>query len=226
MADKKQNQPDPKGMSDQERFNKQVEAAQKARSAQATAKDWKEKAMKCMDGKERRKMLQNAYDHEVEAHGHSKYAKRLQSGTWQGGAAGMGIGAGVGAGLGTVVGTLVGGLVSVPTTAVGTLTGIAVGGIHGPFFHLDNHKKTNEQMNEEVMDEAKKLDAAVEEGAKEPVPPKFDDESGSVAEKRRPKKLDNRSGSQVDVSADVPKERKKPRKLEVRSKAVEQGTAA
>lgn len=139
----------------------------------------------------------------------------------------MGIGAGVGAGLGTVVGTLVGGIASIPTTALGTLTGIAVGGIHGPFFHLDDHKKTNEQLNEEVMDEAKKLDAAVEEGAKEPVPPKFEnEETGSAAEKRRPRKLDNRSGSQVDVTANMPPERKKPRKIEVRSKAVDQQAAA
>ena len=193
---KKEDDVDPKSMPDAERFKKQVEAAQKARAAQAAAASWKEKAMKCMDSKERAKMLQNAYDREVEAHGHSKFAKRLQSGPWQGGAAGAGIGAGVAAGLGTVVGTLVGGLVSVPTAALGGLTGIAVGAAHGPFFHFDNHKKSNAQLNEEVMDEANKLDAAVEQGvAHEPVPP--------------PKLEDGAAGP--------PKERKKPRKLEVRS---------
>jgi hypothetical protein len=50
-----------------------------------------------------------------------KVANRLQSGMWQGGAAGAGIGAGVGAGLGTVVGSLVGGVVGIPTTGLGLL---------------------------------------------------------------------------------------------------------
>lgn len=223
MADKtQQDTPDPSKMTDQERFNNQVSAAQKARSAQQAAKGWKDKAAACLDPKERYKMLQNAYDHEVEAHGHSKYARRLQSGPWQGGAAGAGIGAGVGAGLGTIVGTLVGGLVSVPTAAVGTLTGIAVGGIHGPFFHLDNHKKSDEQKNQEVMDEAQKLDQAVEEGQREPVPPKQEGEGGT--ERRKPRKLDNRSGSmsggsgiEVPQAQAAPAERKKPRKIQVRS---------
>ena len=192
------NEEDPSKMSDQERFQKQVAAAQKARSAQKAAADWKEKAMKCLDKKERYKMLQNAYDREVEAHGHSKYAKRLQSGTWQGGAAGAGIGAGVGAGLGTIVGTLVGGIVTIPTAAVGTLTGIAVGGIHGPWFDFEDHKKSNAQRNEEVLDEARKLDDAVEAGAaREPVPPPKYEEGkgpGDVKERKKPRKLEVRSG--------------------------------
>lgn len=223
MADKSQGEPDPESMSEKERFNKQVEAAQKARAAQATAASWKEKAKACMNSKERYKMLQNAYDAEVEAHGHSKFAKRLQSGPWQGGVGGAGIGAGVAAGLGTVVGTLVTGLVSVPTTAVGGLTGMAVGAAHGPWFHFDNHKKSDAQRNEEVMDEAKKLDAAVEQGAAEPVPPKVDDQEPSEESKaaavarKQPKKLDSRSVSVGTPSAPV--ERKKPKKLEVRSKA-------
>lgn len=214
--------PDVASMSDQERFNKQVDAAQKARAAQATAASWKEKAMKCLDSKERYRMLQNAYDSEVEAHGHSKFARRLQSGPWQGGAAGAGIGAGVAAGLGTVVGTLVGGLVSVPTAAVGGLTGIAAGAVHGPWFHFDNHKKTDEMRNEEVMDEARKLDKAVEEGEREPVPPPKMEEGGEGAAaspaKRKPRKLDNRSAN-VGAAGAAPAERKKPRKLETRSQA-------
>lgn len=205
MPDKKQGEPAGKGMSDQERFKKQVEAAQKARAAQATAASWKEKALKCTNSKERQKMLQNAYDAEVEAHGQSKFAKRLQSGPWQGGVAGAGIGAGVAAGLGTVVGTLVTGLVSVPTAAVGGLTGLAVGAVHGPWFQFDDHKKSNKQLNEEIMDEAKKLDAAVDLGAaSKPVPPKFDE----------------------DGAPTPPKERKKPRKLEVRSKGVNNESTA
>lgn len=229
MADKKQNEPDPNTMSDKERFAKQVEAAQKARAAQATAASWKEKAMKCLDSKERTKMLQNAYDAEVEAHGHSKLAKRLQSGPWQGGFAGAGIGAGVAAGLGTVVGTLVGGVVSLPTTAVGGLTGIAVGAVHGPWFRFDNHKKSNAQLNEEVMDEAKKLDAAVEQGQAEPVPPKVEDGHGASetsmaaaeAVKKKPRKLDNRS-----ADGGMPSERKKPKKLEVRSQSEKKESAS
>ncbi|KAF2768193.1 hypothetical protein EJ03DRAFT_255605, partial [Teratosphaeria nubilosa] len=85
---------------------------------------------------ERQRMLQAAYDKEIEAHGQSKFARRLQSGPWQGGVGGAGIGGGVGMGVGTVVGTLVGGVVSLPTTALGGLVGMGVGGIHGPFVKL------------------------------------------------------------------------------------------
>jgi len=212
------------GNFDQERFNKQVAAAQKAAAAQQQADGLKKKASKLMDGKERRRMLQDAYDREVEAHGHSKYAKRLQSGTWQGGAAGAGIGVGVGAGLGTVVGTLVTGLVSVPTFALGGLVGMGVGGIHGPFFKFDDHTKSAEDNKQEALDRAKELDDAVDRSANEPIPPKFDDDEDAKsaggeqdpAEKRKPKKLDSRS---ANGQAAPPGERKKPRKIEVRSGA-------
>ena len=63
------------------------------------------------------------------------------------------------------------------------------------------------------------LDAAVEQGQAEPVPPPKDGEDdkpsdaaiAAVEAKKRPRKLDNRS---ANVGA---MERKKPRKIEIRS---------
>lgn len=220
MAEEEQKQEVGTGNFDQERFNKQIAAAQKAQAAQQKADGLKQKASKLMNGKERQRMLQDAYDREVEAHGHSKFAKSLQSGPLQGGAAGAGIGVGVGAGLGTVVGTLVTGLVSVPTFALGGLIGLGVGGIHGPFFKFDNHKKSPEQNKQEALDKAKELDDAVDRSSNAPIPPNFDgatvdSEGADVVEKKKPRKLDSRSASVVPSSPTA--EKKKPRKIEVRS---------
>ncbi|KAI7552465.1 hypothetical protein KC316_g14096, partial [Hortaea werneckii] len=100
----------------------------------------KDKAMKCLNPVERKKMLQEAYDKEVEANGQSVWARRMQSGVWQVGGAGAGIGGGLGMGLGAVVGSVVGGVVSLPTTALGGLVGAGVGGITGPIIKLDQTK--------------------------------------------------------------------------------------
>ncbi|KAF2862550.1 hypothetical protein K470DRAFT_255835 [Piedraia hortae CBS 480.64] len=101
----------------------------------------KDLALKATDPEERQKIIQEAYDKEVEAHGHSKLAQRLQSGVWQGGIAGAGIGGSIAVGLGATVGTLVGGVTSVPTAALGGLIGAGVGGINGPFVKLDQKKE-------------------------------------------------------------------------------------
>ncbi len=117
-------------------LQKSVAAAKKVVEAQGAAAALKEQAAKALNPKERMRLLREAYDKEVEAHGQSKFAKRLQSGPWQGAAAGGGIGGGIAMGLGTVVGTLVGGVASVPTVLLGGLVGAGVGGIHGPFIKL------------------------------------------------------------------------------------------
>ena len=132
------------GKPDPEQLMKALAAQQNATGLLQKAQGLKDNAMKCLDPKERQRMVQEAYDKEIEANGQSKFAKRLQSGSWQGGAGGAGAGAGVGMGLGTVLGTvtgtLLGGVVSLPTTALGGLVGLGVGSIHGPFVKLDQSK--------------------------------------------------------------------------------------
>ncbi|KAK5175289.1 uncharacterized protein LTR77_000427 [Saxophila tyrrhenica] len=191
----KQNAPD------KENFQKSVAAAQKTVQAQGAAEALKQQAKKAINPKERMRLMQEAYHKEIEAHGQSKYAKRLQSGGWQGAAAGGGIGGGVAMGLGTVVGTVVSGVAAVPTVLVGGLVGAGVGGIHGPFIKLGGggKKENTPATNEEVQkQEAAKLDQAVEKSASTvPQPPTADS-------------ADPQSGEQ--------KIKKKPRKLEVRSK--------
>ncbi len=82
-----------------------------------------------------------------------KVANRLQSGVWQGGAAGAGMGAGVSAGVGTVVGSLVGGVVSIPTTGLGLLGGAATGAVHGPWVKVPKLPKVGGGEGEDVETE-------------------------------------------------------------------------
>ncbi|KAF2274948.1 uncharacterized protein EI97DRAFT_360920, partial [Westerdykella ornata] len=96
----------------------------------------RETASNIADPRKREKLLRDAYDKEVEAHGASKKARMLASGAFQGGVGGAGIGTAVGAGVGTVVGTLVGGVTAIPTTGLGALVGSGVGAIHGPWIKL------------------------------------------------------------------------------------------
>lgn len=220
---------------DETKLQKSVVAARKAVELQDTAASLKEKAKNAVNPKERLRLLQEAYDKEVEAFGQSKYAQRLQSGAWQGTVAGGGIGGGVALGLGTLVGTLVTGLVSVPTVALGGLVGAGVGSIHGPWLNFGNNDGKKAAMSEDetrsaAMKEAEKLDQAVAKGASTvPQPPQLEDpaegqdnnhEHGDGAEqtktqdlqKRKPRKLNVRSAGEAKVQP----ERKKPRKLEVR----------
>lgn len=225
---------------DEKQLQKSISVAKKVVDAQKTAESLKERAMKAVNPKERMRLLQEAYQKEVEAHGQSKYAKRLQSGVWQGGTAGGGIGAGIAMGVGAVTGTLVSGLVSVPTVLLGGLVGAGVGTFHGPWIKLglgggDKKEKpmSDEEVRAKAMKEAEALDDAVEKGANTvPQPPRDEDgqqdgapenpETGTAADeaaespqRRKPKKLQVRSSNEVVP----PQERKKPRKLEVRSGA-------
>lgn len=220
-----------KDMQNRSRLEKSISVAQKVLEAQKSAASLKERAYNAVNPKERVRLLQEAYHKEVEAHGQSKLAKRLQSGVWQGGTAGGGIGAGIAMGLGAVTGTLVSGLVSVPTVLLGGLVGAGVGGIHGPWFTFGGggNKKDKQTSDEEVrakaMQEAEALDQAVETGASTvPQPPKMDEGDAEdpgesegratpTSERKKPRKLQVRSGNEVMPT----QERKKPRKLEVRS---------
>lgn len=121
---------------DKAQLQKSMAAARKVVETQQAAASLKQRATSAVDPRERIRLLKESYNKEVEAHGQSKYAKMLQGGLFQGGAAGGGIGAGVGLGLGAAVGTLVTGLVGLPTTLVGGLVGVGAGAIHGPFIKL------------------------------------------------------------------------------------------
>ncbi|KAK3626118.1 hypothetical protein LTR56_020025 [Elasticomyces elasticus] len=191
----------------------------------------KDTAMKAMNPQERQRMMQEAYDKEVEANGQSKWARRLQSGPWQGGAGGAGIGAGVGAGLGTVIGTVVGGVAALPTTAVGGLVGMGVGGITGPFVKLNQDKakavaereKAKGKSDKEIV-EAVKKEAGEEVGDEEA---EGDADSGALSQPeagsaKRNLQRQQSSGRTATQPTQPPardpnKPRKKPKKLEVRS---------
>lgn len=222
------------GKPDEAKLQKSVVVARKVVELQDQAASLKERAKNAVNPRERLRLLQEAYDKEVEAFGQSKFAKRLQSGAWQGSVAGGGIGGGVALGLGTVVGTLVSGIAAVPTVLVGGLVGAGVGSIHGPFLNFGKGDGKKAAMSEAdtrsaAMKEAERLDQAVEKGASTvPQPPKLDD-GEAVADtnseqtgtepptpgetaRRKPKKLEMRSANEVPT----PPERKKPRKLEMR----------
>ncbi|KAH8593437.1 hypothetical protein B0O99DRAFT_596305 [Bisporella sp. PMI_857] len=97
------------------------------------------------EAEEKAKKLEQAFNLEKKAAAELKVVNRLQSGVWQGGAAGAGIGAGVAGGLGTVVGALVGGVVSIPTTGLGLLAGAGTGAIHGPWVKVPGLGKDGKQ---------------------------------------------------------------------------------
>ena len=230
-----------------QRLEKAISAAQKVVASQKQAQSLKERALQAVNPKERMRLLKESYQKEVEAHGQSKLAKRLQSGVWQGGTAGGGIGAGIAMSVGAVTGTLVTGLVSVPTVLLGGLVGAGTGAIHGPWFTIPGMggKKKDQPSEEEIRDramkEAEALDQAVETGANSvPQPPPEIDEAEAqesvnggehtngkqeqpqgdadgratpVAERKKPRKLQVRSGNETTPTP----ERKKPRKLQVRS---------
>jgi len=114
------------------------EHIQAAEAAASLASSIKEKADSLPEdaAEEKAHLLEEAQKQEKIYAKEIKVANRLQSGVWQGGAAGAGMGAGVGAGVGTVVGSLVGGVVSIPTTGLGLLGGAATGAVHGPWVKM------------------------------------------------------------------------------------------
>src|SRR6201999_2608160 len=124
---------------------KTIESLQMAQKAQSKANSLKAKAMAMTSSTQREKLLKEAFDKEIEANGHSKMAKRMQSGTWQGLGFGGGIGAASGLGLGAGVGTVLGAILAVPTTGLGLLVGSGVGAIHGPWVKLGGGKDGKEE---------------------------------------------------------------------------------
>ncbi|KAF1851322.1 uncharacterized protein K460DRAFT_362069 [Cucurbitaria berberidis CBS 394.84] len=210
-----------------------AEKAEAALAAQKTASSLRAAADVIKDPKKREKYLQDAYKKETEAHGNSKKARMLSSGAFQGSVGGGGIGMAVGAGLGTVVGTVVGTVATIPTTAVGGLVGAGVGGFHGPWINLKNAGKGGDGKKEDKESEDKKggeQSDGVEEGEAEaeeideedavPNPEVLRQAADMVARERE---TAGQSDSPHEKVGDVDDEgakkgKKKPRKLEVRSK--------
>ncbi|KAI1620897.1 hypothetical protein EDD37DRAFT_653211 [Exophiala viscosa] len=236
-------------MPSREEMLKTIESLQKAQKAESSANDLKSKAMNMLNSSKRESMLKEAFDKEMEAHGHSKMAKRLQSGGWQGFGFGGGIGAATGIGLGAGLGTVLGAIAMVPTTGLGMLVGTGVGAIRGPFIKLGGKEEPFEDADpEKVVDALEKEQQNYKSQSEQ-----SNSESGTADSKqggeqkprRKPKKLEIRSQkgkeeqaanasdkSTPDVKAgvsDESKPKRKPPKLEIRSgkgKSGSNGTAA
>lgn len=194
-----------------------VGALQNAAKAQEIAQSLRDKASVITDPKQREQLIQDAYEKEIEAHGQSKLARRLQSGTWQGLAGGTGIGAGVGVGVGTVVGVVTGGLVTLPATALGALIGSGVGAVHGPWIKLGGKDRKLADVPPEEL-----VDAIEEEGHDRNA---VVEDTQPMNAKKQPRKLEIRSSQRPDTNAesevcthDVSR-KAKPRKLEMRSQS-------
>ncbi|KAF2262134.1 hypothetical protein CC78DRAFT_324151 [Lojkania enalia] len=220
--------PSENGLPDEERLKEAATAAQKALDAQSTAQPLKDAASSITDSKRREKLLLDAYNKEVEAHGNSKKARMLSSGAFQGATGGAGIGGAVGLGVGAIVGTLVGGLTAIPTTGLGALVGSGVGAIHGPFIKLPPVGGSKEKGQEKVVLEDKARDKESEQDAEGvvPDPVALNKAAEMVAQERARMGQSSINGEQKTTARDPVKERKKPRKLEIRSKSTQQPNEA
>jgi hypothetical protein len=168
-------------------YVKNLQATKKATDSAAALR---EQASKITDAKERKRVLNDAYNKEMEARGLSKVVKRTQSGPWQGLFAGAGIGGAISAAIGTLIGTLVGGALSIPTMGLGALVGTGVGAVHGPFIKIGGVKKSWEQAEPEdvvqVLEQEQKQNQNTEKGEER-------NESHHTPERRKPRKLEVRS---------------------------------
>ena len=141
-----------------ETLRRAAATAESALSSAETASSLRRAAATMSDPAKRSQYLQDAYAHEVQAHGQSKKARMLSSGVFQGGLGGGGIGVAVGAGLGTVVGTLVGTVAAIPIAAVGTLLGLGVGGVNGPWIRLGGKQEVGEEKKKKMKKKQKEGD--------------------------------------------------------------------
>ncbi|KAF2021697.1 hypothetical protein BU24DRAFT_25843 [Aaosphaeria arxii CBS 175.79] len=209
---------------DEDRLKQAADSAQKALAAHSTAQSLMNAADAVKDPKKREKMLKDAYEKEIEAHGNSKKARMLQSGAFQGGVGGAGIGGAVGVGVGTVVGTLVGGITAIPTTGLGALVGSGVGAVHGPFIKLTGgdkqkgepegeHREEGSNNEDQKGERNQEFDPEAEDSVPDPEALRkvADAVAQAKAESGRNQEKEN-SGPQSTTKA-----KKKPRKLEIRS---------
>lgn len=126
----------------------------------------------------------------------------------------------MGVGLGTVVGTVVGGVATIPGVLVGGLVGAGAGVVHGPWIKLK--KLAGADGGEEG--EVKVPREALEEGSvvvdqKTGEVRAVDEERLKKARERAEKAEREGGGATGGGDGQVKKEKKKPRKLEVRKKA-------
>ncbi|KXT03933.1 hypothetical protein AC578_9232 [Pseudocercospora eumusae] len=173
-----------------------ISAMQQMSKLQETAQRLKDKAASVSNAQERERLFKEAYDKEVEAHGHSKMARRMQSGTWQGLFGGGGVGAGIGMGIGALLGTIVGGAASVATVPLGALTGAGVGAWHGPWIKVGNIQKRFEDASPEevvsALEQEKQPESQGEPG------------NGVPAQKKKPRKLEIRSQKASETEQHMP----------------------
>jgi hypothetical protein len=208
------------GPPDEGRLKEAAAQAQKALEAQNTALSLRNAAASITDPKKREKMLTDAYNKEVEAHGNSKKARMLSSGAFQGAVGGGGIGGAVSLGVGTVVGTVVGGLTAIPATGLGALVGSGVGAIHGPFIKLTGIGKDGDKSKKEGEGEEGKI--TLEDEDVVPNPEVLRQAADALAEE---KAKQQQQPQQQETQPQQPTGRKKPRKIEVRSKPPAPATA-
>ena len=167
-------------------------------------------------------MMQEAYSKELEANGNSKRARILSSGTFQGAAGGAGIGTAVGMGLGTITGTLVGTVATIPGVLVGGLIGAGTGVIHGPWIKLGGKDKgKGAEADTKIPAEAVENGSVVVNQKTGQV--KVVDEEGLKKARKAAElveKVQREGGNEKGNggAGEVKKEKKKPRKLEVRKK--------
>lgn len=198
-------------MPEDDRLKAAASASQAAASANSMAESLRSKASLLTNPAERSRMLQEAYNKELEAHGNSRRARLLSSGTFQGAAGGAGIGGAVGMGLGTVVGTVVGGVATVPTVLLGGLVGAGTGVIHGPWIKL--MKKDSKGKETKIPAEAIENGSVVVDQKTGKV--NTVDAEGLKKARERAEKAEQQAGA----GGEAQKPKKKPRKLEVRGPA-------
>lgn len=207
----------PQGLSNEDRLNEAAAAAEQAIAAQGMANKLRETAATFTDPKKREKMLMDAYNKEMEAHGNSKKARMLQSGAFQGSIGGAGIGGAVSAGVGTLVGTVVGTVTAIPVTGLGALAGAGVGAIHGPWIKLGNLAKGGKAAGEKEGGDQQEVDVSPDDEDVVPNPEVLRQRADALAQERAKQGPDNAAAAQESDASKPPK--KKPRKLEVRSGA-------
>jgi hypothetical protein len=133
---------------------KVVAEAKAAKEAHQDADDLRAQAEKASDDAERDKLLAKAQEREDESRAHSKEARDIASGAWQGTVGGVGVGTGIGTGTGAIVGTLVGTIASVPFAGLGALVGLPIGLIHGPFVGGKDQKSGGQNPSEDEQHQA------------------------------------------------------------------------
>jgi hypothetical protein len=215
-----------KGDSPESKLQEAAAAAESALESQKTASSLRQIAATVKDPKKREQYLTDAYNKEIEAHGNSKKARVLTSGAFQGGVGGAGIGAATAAGLGTVVGTLVGTVAGIPATAVGGLAGVATGAVHGPWIKLGKIGKEGRvgDGKEKVENGPELAEDPGEDEGMVPNPEVLREAAGKLAKQNgngEDKGKDEGGEDKENDKGDGKKkggEKKKPRKLEVRSK--------